>query len=75
MQERDLKVLEFLTMCRICTRKQVQELLFSNVHENIPLRRLKKLVDIKYIKCFREGIPGQNIFYVNRIIFNYILYI
>ena len=49
MQERDLKILSFLTMCRICTRKQVQELLFPDVHENIPLRRLKKLTDEGYI--------------------------
>lgn len=49
MQERDLKILSFLTMCRICTRKQVQELLFPDVHENIPLRRLKKLSDEGYI--------------------------
>ena len=45
MQERDLKILEFMTVCRVCTRRQVQELLFPNVHENIPLRRLKKLSD------------------------------
>ena len=64
MQERDLKVLEFLTMCRICTRKQVQELLFSNVHENIPLRRLKKLVDEGYIKRKMFNVEGTKNMYV-----------
>ena len=64
MQERDLKVLEFLTMCRICTRKQVQELLFSNVHENIPLRRLKKLNDEGYIKRKMFNVEGTKNMYV-----------
>lgn len=64
MQERDLKVLEFLTMCRICTRKQVQELLFPNVHENIPLRRLKKLSDEGYINREMLNIEGTKNMYV-----------
>ena len=64
MQERDLKVLEFLTMCRICTRKQVQELLFQNIHENIPLRRLKKLVDEGYIKRKMFNVEGTKNMYV-----------
>lgn len=64
MQERDLKVLEFLTMCRICTRKQVQELLFPNVHENIPLRRLKKLNDEGYIKRKMFNVEGTKNMYV-----------
>lgn len=64
MQERDLKVLEFLTMCRICTRKQVQELLFPNVHENIPLRRLKKLNDKGYIKRKMFNVEGTKNMYV-----------
>lgn len=69
MQERDLKVLEFLTMCRICTRKQVQELLFPDVHENIPLRRLKKLSDEGYInrKMFNvEGTKNMYVYYLDK---------
>lgn len=68
MQERDLKILSFLTMCRICTRKQVQELLFPDIHENIPLRRLKKLSDEGYINisiccrnCFRFSYKFWNV--------------
>ena len=64
MQERDLKVLEFLTVSRICTRKQIQELLFPNVHENVPLRRLKKLVDEGYINRKMFNIEGTNNMYV-----------
>ena len=69
MQERDLKVLEFLTMCGICTRKQVQELLFPDVHENIPLRRLKKLSDEGYInrKMFNvEGTKNMYVYYLDK---------
>lgn len=69
MQERDLKILSFLTMCRICTRKQVQKLLFTNVHENIPLRRLKKLTDEGYInrKMFNvEGTKNMYVYYLDK---------
>ena len=69
MQERDLKILSFLTMCRICTRKQVQELLFPDVHENIPLRRLKKLSDEGYLnrKMFNvEGIKNMYVYYLDK---------
>lgn len=64
MQERDLKILEFMTVCRVCTRKQVQELLFPNVHENIPLRRLKKLSDEGYINREMFNIEGTKNMYV-----------
>lgn len=69
MQERDLKILSFLTMCRICTRKQVQELLFPDIHENIPLRRLKKLSDEGYInrKMFNvEGTKNMYVYYLDK---------
>ena len=69
MQERDLKILSFLTMCRICTRKQVQKVLFTNVHENIPLRRLKKLTDEGYInrKMFNvEGTKNMYVYYLDK---------
>ena len=64
MQERDLKILEFMTVCRVCTRRQVQELLFPNVHENIPLRRLKKLSDEGYINREMLNIEGTKNMYV-----------
>lgn len=64
MQERDLKILSFLTMCRICTRKQVQELLFPDIHENIPLRRLKKLSDEGYINRKMFNVEGTKNMYV-----------
>ena len=57
-------MIQFLTMCRICTRKQVQELLFPNVHENIPLRRLKKLNDEGYIKRKMFNVEGTKNMYV-----------
>lgn len=69
MQERDLKILEFMTVCRVCTRRQVQELLFTDVHENIPLRRLKKLTDEGYInrKMFNvEGTKNMYVYYLDK---------
>ena len=56
-------------MCRICTRKQVQKLLFPDVHENIPLRRLKKLSDEGYInrKMFNvEGTKNMYVYYLDK---------
>ena len=69
MTNRDMEILEFLTMCRICTRKQVQELLFENKHQNVPLRRLKKLADDGYVnrKMFKiENTRSVYVYYLDK---------
>lgn len=50
MQERDLKILDFITKVRVCTREQIQEIYFPQIHQNVPMRRLKYLVDNDYLK-------------------------
>lgn len=68
--ERDKKIREFLLEVTVSDTKSLSILFFDGSLRACQ-SRLKKLVDIKYIKCFREGIPGQNIFYVNRKCINY----
>lgn len=63
--ERDEKIREFLLEVTVADTKSLS-ILFFNGSLRACQNRLKKLVDIKYIKCFREGIPGQNIFYIGR---------
>lgn len=63
--ERDEKIREFLKEVSVADTKTIS-ILFFNGSLRACQNRLKKLVDIKYIKCFRESIPGQNIFYIGR---------
>ena len=69
MTNRDMEILEFLTLSRICTRKQVQELLFENNHQNVPLRRLKRLADDGYVnrKMFKvESTRSVYVYYLDK---------
>ena len=69
MTERDLSILEFLTISRICTRKHIQELFFKDTHENVPLRRLKKLADEGYLnrKMYKvEGTKSVYVYYLDK---------
>lgn len=50
MEDRDMKVLEFVSLVRVCTREQVQEMFFKDVHQNVAMRRLKYLADADYIR-------------------------
>ena len=68
--ERDEKIKEFLTEVGVADTKTLSILFFNGSLRSCQ-NRLKKLVEINYIKCFREGIPGQNIFYTGRKCINY----
>lgn len=64
MQDRDLKILEFLNKVRVATREQVQGLIFENVHQNVSMRRLKYLVDNDYLKRSYFNLDGHKNVYV-----------
>ncbi len=49
MQTRDKNVIDFINMVEICNRGHIKELFFPDVHQNICMRRLKKLSDDEYI--------------------------
>ena len=49
MQARDKNIINFINMVEICNRSHIKELFFPDVHQNICMRRLKKLSDDEYI--------------------------
>lgn len=63
MTDRDKKIVELVSQCGVITREQVQRVLFKDTHINVPLRRLKVLVDNKEIKRDYYNIGGhRNVF-------------
>lgn len=50
MLERDKRVLELINNLGICTRQQIQNIIFADVHENVCLRRLAMLNKREEIK-------------------------
>ena len=44
---RDKNIIELIEKVGVITREQVQRVLFKNVHQNIPMRRLSYLSDNK----------------------------
>lgn len=54
MEARDKKVVDFITMVGIANRDQVKSLYFEEVHQNICMRRLKKLAEDEYINRFKH---------------------
>ena len=63
MTDRDKKIIELVSQCGVITREQVQRVLFKDTHINVPLRRLKVLVDNKEIKRNYYNIGGhKNVF-------------
>lgn len=59
MTDRDLMILSFLTDVRVCTKNQIQELYFKDVHNNVCLRRLKYLTDNKMISRSYFNLGGN----------------
>lgn len=56
MEARDKKVVDFINTFGLCRREHIKELYFSEVHQNICMRRLKKLSDDEHIKRIKlEG--------------------
>lgn len=61
LNERDLKVIEFINMVELCNRKQIKDLFFKDTHENICMRRLTKLYELGYFE--RVKLNGNQWFY------------
>lgn len=53
METRDKSVINFIDMVGIANRDQIKSLYFSEVHQNICMRRLKKLAEDEYINRFK----------------------
>ena len=65
LQDRDIKIIEFLKANKCATTETISHIFF-NSSLRVCQHRLKKLVDVGEIKAFRENILTQNIYYVTR---------
>lgn len=62
LTERDNEIINFLSSVKVAYTSTINILFFNSLRAC--QNRLKKLVDNKYIKCFRPDIFSQNIYYV-----------
>ena len=65
LQDRDLKLIEFLNNNKCATTETLSHIFFNGSLRACQ-HRLKKLADIGEIKAFRENILTQNIYYTKR---------
>ena len=62
MQERDIKILEFMTQVRYCTNENIQDVFFQGLNHNVCYRRLNYLIDCKLIKRNYYHVDNKNIY-------------
>ena len=62
MQERDIKILDFISKVRFCTNEDIQNVFFKGLNHNVCYRRLSALVDSKLIKRSYYHINQKNIY-------------
>ena len=62
MQERDIKILEFMTQVRYCTNENIQDVFFQGLNHNVCYRRLNYLIDCKLIKRAYYHVDNKNIY-------------
>lgn len=81
LTERDKQIKEFLEEVTLADTKTLSILFFPNTTLRNCQKRLKQLVEDKYIKCYRENVLSQNIYYskykpkniIHKIIFSQLL--
>lgn len=65
IEARDKKVVDFINTFELCRREHIKELFFPEVHENICMRRLKKLAEDGHIERIKmEG--NAFVYYANK---------
>ena len=65
IEARDKKVVDFINTFELCRREHIKELFFNEVHENICMRRLKKLAEDGHIERIKmEG--NVFVYYANK---------
>ena len=62
MQERDIKILDFMTQVRYCTNENIQDVFFQGLNHNVCYRRLNYLIDCKLIKRKYYHVDNKNIY-------------
>lgn len=61
--KRDEKIKEFLEDIEVADTKTIHALFFANTGMRNAQKRLSQLVDVKFIKVYREDILSQNVYY------------
>ena len=66
LTQRDVEIIEFLKRVVVADTQTLLKIFFPNASLRTCQARLKLLVDNKHIKCFRENILEQNIYFISR---------
>lgn len=61
--ERDQAIKSFLNEVQVASTKTLHTLFFGNTSIRNCTKRLKQLVDIKFIKVYRQDMLSQNVYY------------
>lgn len=61
--DRDKMIKEFLEVVQIADTKTIHTIFFSNTSMRNAQKRLKQLVDFRFIKSYRENMLEQNVYY------------
>lgn len=64
--DRDKKIKEFLKEVGVADTRTLSTLFFPNTTIRNAQKRLKQLVDFKYIKCYRENVISQNVYFTKK---------
>lgn len=63
---RDEKIKSFISEVGVCDTKTLHILFFQNTTMRNCQKRLKQLVDAKYIKSYRENVISQNVYFIRK---------
>ena len=66
LTQRDIEIIDFLKRVVVADTQTLLKIFFPNESLRTSQARLKLLVDKKHIKCFRENILEQNIYFISR---------
>ena len=66
LTQRDIDIIEFLKRVVVADTQTILKIFFKDASLRTCQARLKMLVDNKHIKCFRENILEQNIYFISR---------
>ena len=64
--ERDKMIKEFLKEVSVADTRTISILFFNGTTMRNAQKRLKQLVDIKYIKSYRENVISQNVYFIRK---------
>ena len=65
--DRDKEIKEFLKEVSVADTRTISSLFFNGTGIRNCQKRLKQLVDAKYIKCYRENVISQNVYFIKHL--------